>query len=281
MASIEMALTERLMRLFLWGLTYSTPPNVTPMVNRNAPLASGFVVPLAEGLEGIPFDRGFIEHKLEISLERLGVDRVAFYLSHAPDDETPVEQTIEGFAAVIESGQVEHIGCCNVNARQLVEYLDTAERLGMPGFEWVQNGFSLLTPTADRELRAVCKERGLGYTPFSPLAGGVLTGKYKRGEPFPEGTRMALRPEGHADLLTESVYDALEKLAEVAAQHNVSVASLALAWVMGHPDCTAPVVGPSRTAPHLPHIADAMALKLTEGEHAQLTAWFEEATNPA
>lgn len=240
-------------------------------------IATKVAPPYAEGLEGVRFDRAFVETKLHTSLERLGLERVTFYLSHAPDEQTPIEATMEGFAAVVEAGLARHIGCCNVGARELVEALEAADRLGVTGFEWVQNGFSLLTPDDDHEVRAICRERGLGYTPFSPLAGGVLTGKYKRGEPFPEGTRMALRPEGHADLLTGPVYDALDQLGDAAAQRGVSSGGLALAWIMAHPDVTAPVVGPSRAAPHLHHVREAMKLKLTEEEHAQVSAWFEAA----
>jgi aryl-alcohol dehydrogenase-like predicted oxidoreductase len=121
----------------------------------------------------------------------------------------------------------------------------------------------------------VCRERSLAYTPFSPLGGGVLTGKYRRGEPFPEGTRMALRPEGHAALMTDSVYAALDRLRDAAAARGVSCGELALAWVLAHPDCTAPVVGPSRTALHLGHVAEALEIALAADEHARLAALFE------
>jgi len=225
-------------------------------------------------LAGAAFDRAYIVRKFETSLDRLGVAGVTFYLSHAPDDHTPIEATLEGFAAVVESGGATHIGCCNVTAAQLVEALEASERLGLPAFEWVQNGFSLLAPGADREVRAMCRERGLGYTPFSPLAGGVLTGKYRRGEPFPEGTRMALRPEGHAELMTDAVHDALDRLRAAAADRDVSCGALALAWIMAHPDCDAPVVGPSRSAPHLGHVAEALRLQRDRADHAEIERWF-------
>ena len=238
-------------------------------------IATKVAPPIVDGVDRTPFDRTYIEKKLATSLERLGVDRVTFYLSHSPDETTPIAATVEGFAAAIESGRVAHVGCCNVSAATLVEALEAAERLGVPGFEWVQNGFSLLSPNDDREVRAVCRERSLGYTPFSPLAGGVLTGKYRRGEPFPEGTRMALRPEGNAALMTDSVYAALDRLRDAAAARGVSCGGLALAWVIAHPDCTAPVVGPSRAAPHLGHVAEALEIALAADEHARLAALFE------
>jgi len=240
-------------------------------------IATKVAPPYVDGLKNTPFDRCFIEEKIDISLERLGVGQVTFYLSHAPDDETPIEETLQGFAAVIESGKVMHIGCSNVSAVQLQAALEVSERLGIPAFEWVQNSFNLLSPNGDREVRAICRERGLGYTPFSPLAGGVLTGKYKRGKPFPDGTRMALRPEGIDEFLTDKVYDALDQLAEAATARGVSTGTLALAWLLAHPDCTAPVVGPRRAAPHLQHAAKALEVSLSGEEFARISSWFAAA----
>jgi len=240
-------------------------------------IATKVAPPETPGKDDACFDRAYIETKLEQSLERLGLAKVCFYLSHEPDRTTPIEDTMEGFASVVEAGKVQHLGCCNVGKTELTEALDASERLGLPGFEWVQNGFSLLTPGADSEIRAVCRERGLGYTPFSPLAGGVLTGKYQRGQPFPSGTRMALRPEGFENLLTNSTHDALDELRSFAAVHDVSCGAVALAWIIAHDDCSAPVVGPSRTAPHLGHVKEALAIELSEEDHARLTGWFENA----
>jgi aryl-alcohol dehydrogenase-like predicted oxidoreductase len=246
-------------------------------LTREVRIATKVAPPTADGVDGTRFDRAYIERKLQTSLERLGLEQVTFYLSHAPDKTTPIEETVEGFAAVIDAERVGHVGCCNVGADELIEALNGAERLGVPGFEWVQNSFSLLSPNDDREVRAVCQERGLGYTPSSPLAGGVLTGKYRRGEPFPEGTRMALRPEAVGELMTDAMHDALDELRGAAAARDVSCGGLALAWVIAHPECTAPIVGPSRTAPHLGHVAEGLKLALTADEHARFASWFEAA----
>jgi len=249
--------------------------SLSPEVRARLHVCTKVAPPWADGPRGVPFDRKYIEHKMETSLERLGVDSVTFYMPHAADEDTPIEATLEGFAAVVESGRARHLGCSNYTAAQLREALEASERLGLPSFEWVQNGFNLLTPDGDREVRAICRERGMGYTPFSPMAGGVLTGKYKRGQPFPEGTRMALRPEGNEELLTEKVFDALDELGAEADRYKVTSASLCLAWIMNHPDCTAPVVGPRRTAPHLGHVGRAMELALSGGEHSRITGLFK------
>lgn len=227
---------------------------------------------------GAPLDSSYIEGKLEQSLERLGVESVEFYMAHAPDDDTPIEDTVSGFASVVDSGRARHVGVCNVDAPGLLAALDAADRLGVPGYRWVQNGFSLLAPEEDRELRAVCRDRQIGYTPFSPLAGGVLTGKYRRGEAFPPDTRMALRPEGHDKLLTSAVHDAIDRLRAAAEGRGVSCAALALAWVIAHPDVAAPVVGPSRTAPHLGHVSEALGVTLDPADHAEIGEWFAAAS---
>jgi aryl-alcohol dehydrogenase-like predicted oxidoreductase len=240
-------------------------------------IATKVMPPSLEGINGGRFDRRYIEQRLATSLERIGRERVCLYLSHAPEPATPIEETLEGFAAVVQSGRVGHVGCCNVTPQQLLDALDSPQRLGVAGFEWVQNGFSLLSPAQDREVRAICRERGLGYTPFSPLAGGVLSGKYRRGEPYPPGSRLDLRPEGVGERLVGPVYDALDKLKHFAAARGVSCAALSLAWVISHADCTAPVVGPSGTRPHLGHVAEAFDIKLTPEEHLLLAGWFETA----
>ncbi len=240
-------------------------------------IATKVAPPRSDGIADARFDRRYIERKLDTSLERLGQRQVTFYLAHAPDPETPIEETVEAFAAVVESGRAAHVGCCNMGPEQLIEALDAAERLGVGGFEWVQNSYSLLSPSEDREVRAVCRERGLGYTPYSPLAGGVLTGKYRRGEPFPAGSRMALRPDGISERMSEAVHNALDQLRGAAAAREVSCGALSLAWMISHPECNAPIVGPSRTAPHLGHVAEALSVELTADEHALFTSWFESA----
>jgi 1-deoxyxylulose-5-phosphate synthase len=224
------------------------------------------------GEEGVPFDETYVSRSLARSLERLGRNRVALFMAHAPCAVTPVGQTVEAFAGVVESGRAGLIGICNVGPDQLRGFLDEAERRGMPGFTWVQNGFSLLSPEDDYEVRAICHERNLVYSPFSPLAGGVLAGKYRRGQPFPPDSRMALRPEGRS--LSEKTHDALDLLHAMANVRGASCAAVALAWIFGHPDCAAPVAGPSRSAPHLAHIAEALAIELTEKERADLTRAF-------
>jgi aryl-alcohol dehydrogenase-like predicted oxidoreductase len=210
------------------------------------------------------FDLAFIEPIVEGSLARLGVDRVDWLLTHAPDDDTPVERTLEALASIRESGRCSHIGACNLDARRLSEAVEAAERMGIGGYELVQNGYSLLQPDGEAEVRRLCGEHDLAFTAYSPLAGGVLTGKYRPHERPPAGTRLDLRPDGFDALLTPAVYDAIGVLAKEAEARGVSTGAIALAWLISHEEVTASIIGPARSAPHLRLAAEVLGIDLDE-----------------
>jgi aryl-alcohol dehydrogenase-like predicted oxidoreductase len=148
---------------------------------------------------GDPDDRGLsrerILREIEGSLERLRTDRLDLYLTHEPDPETPIEETLRAFDELVRAGKIRAFGASNVDEAQLVEALETSDRLGLARYGWVQNEYSLLERGPEDGILSVCEREGLGFTPFSPLAGGWLTGKYRRGEAYPAGSRMTLRPE--------------------------------------------------------------------------------------
>jgi aryl-alcohol dehydrogenase-like predicted oxidoreductase len=225
---------------------------------------------------GDPGDRGLSHERIlreaEGSLGRLGVDHLDLYLTHAPDPATPIEETLGALDELVSAGKVRAIGASNLDAQQLEEALETSERLGLARFEWVQNEFSLLEQQAGGVL-AVCEREGLGFTPFSPLGGGWLTGKYRRGEGYPAGSRMTLRPEPYAELATEGTFDALEAFEAAATERGVEPATLAIAWVLGDPRVTAVVVGPRRTE-HLESALRALELRLAPAERDELAELF-------
>jgi aryl-alcohol dehydrogenase-like predicted oxidoreductase len=227
---------------------------------------------------GDPADRGLsrerILRQIEGSLERLGVERVDLYLIHAPDPDTPLEETLGAFDELVRAGKVGAIGASNVDRAYLEEALAISEREGFVRFGWVQNSYSLLERDAENGVLAFCAERGLGFTPFSPLAGGWLTGKYGRGRPYPEGSRMTLRPEPYLELENEAVHRGLERLAAAATERGVDTATLAFAWLFSNPDVTAVVVGPRR-AEHLEPARRALGLELTSAERDEFGAYFE------
>ncbi len=223
-------------------------------------------------------DRGLsaarIRRQIETSLDRLGVDRVPLYLAHAFDPDTPQEETLAAFDGLVRSGTVGAVGASNITAEQLAEALELSALEGLTRYEWVQNAFSLLEQGDRETIFSICREHGLGYTPFSPLAGGWLTGKYRRGEEPPPGSRMTLRPEGSEGYRTAGTFDALEALEATAEEHGVSMAGLALAWLLHLPELTAIVVGPN-TVDQLAPVREALGLRLDEDAVRRIGGLFE------
>jgi aryl-alcohol dehydrogenase-like predicted oxidoreductase len=161
----------------------------------------------------------------------------------------------------------------NLDGTGLEQALETSTRLGLARFGWAQNEYSLLRRDVERDVLPICEREGLGFTPFSPLAGGWLTGKYRRGEAYPSGSRMTLRPDPYADLENEETFHGLEAFAAAAADLGVEPATLAVAWVLGHPQVTSVVVGPRRPEQLTTAIA-ATELELTSRERDELAGLF-------
>jgi aryl-alcohol dehydrogenase-like predicted oxidoreductase len=215
-----------------------------------------------------------IRRQVETSLKRLGVERVALYLAHDFDPETPPEETLQVFDDLMRAGKIGAIGASNFTGEQLAEALELSALEGLPRYEWAQNGFSLLEQGDRESVFSVCREHGLGYTPFSPLAGGWLTGKYRRDEAPPAGSRMTLRPEPYEGYSSDRVFDALEALEAEASARGVSMAGLALAWLLSLEEVTAIVVGPNQPD-HLAPAVEALSISLTPTERDSLTEVFQ------
>jgi len=217
--------------------------------------------------------RARIRRQIETSLQRLGVERIALYMAHDFDPGTPHEETLSTFGELVHAGKVGAVGASNFTAEQLAEAIEISELEGLTRYEWVQNSFSLLDQGDAESVFAVCHEHGLGYEAFGPLAGGWLTGKYRRGQPFPEGSRMTQRPESYLGYATDAVFDALESLEREALGRGVSMAGLAIAWLLGIPEITAVVVGPTRVE-YLEPVREALSLELTSAELEHLRGLF-------
>jgi aryl-alcohol dehydrogenase-like predicted oxidoreductase len=214
---------------------------------------------------GTPGDTGLaperIRRQLASSLERLGVDRVDFYLAHEPDPSVPLEETVACFAALQEEGLVAAWGLSNFD---LADVRATTPAL-------VQNSFSLLDRADEADVLPYCRAHGIPYVPFGPLAGGWLTGKYRRGEPFPEGSRMTQRPGPYERYVDARVFDGLEALERDAAERGVATAALAFAWVLHR--CDGAVCGPNRAA-HLDPVFEAMQIELTDDDVDRIGGFF-------
>ena len=217
---------------------------------------------------GDPTDKGLapkrIRRELRGSLERLGLERVDVYLIHEPDPETPLEDTLATFDELVREGLVSAVGASNVD----VEYLER----GLDRFEWVQNSYSLLDRQAE-DVLAFCARAGVRFAAYGPLAGGWMTGKYRRGEAPPTGSRMTLRPEPYERFRTDRTFDALDALAAAARERGVDTATLALAWLLADDRVTSVIVGPRRPE-HLEPVRAALELPLTPAERDELGALF-------
>ncbi|MDX6401343.1 MAG: hypothetical protein QOF27_1949 [Gaiellaceae bacterium] len=211
--------------------------------------------------------RARMTRQLESSLERLGVNRVDVYLAHAFDSEVPVNELVGTFEGLADVSLIRAWGVSNFNADQLRSLLEA----GKPAV--VQNSYSLLDRADEQGVVQLCVAFGIAYAPFGPLAGGWLTGKYKRDELAPEGSRMAMRPGPYKHLRNEETFAALDRFAEVATRRGVDPATLALAWLLAQQHVTAVVVGPRRPDQLEPALA-ALEHGVSQAEAEELAALF-------
>ena len=200
-----------------------------------------------------------IYRQLEASLDRLDLDYVDVYLAHEFDPVVPVGETMAAFDELQSAGRVGAYGVSNFDAPQLAAALAS----GSP--QAIQNEHSLLARADERAVIPLCAREQVAYMVFSPLAGGWLTGKYRRGEPFPAGSRMTQRPEPYAPFRSDATFDWLERLEGIAREDGRSMAGLALAWLLADERVTQVVVGPNRPE-HLQPVREALERPLTDAQ---------------
>ncbi|HKE17437.1 MAG TPA: aldo/keto reductase [Kofleriaceae bacterium] len=244
-----------------------------PAVRDRLVLSTKVFNPVGPGPNQRGLSRLHIVRQVEASLSRLRTDRLDLYLIHEPDPDTPIEETLRALDDLVRAGKVLYIGASNIEAWRLALARAASDAGGLARFEWVQNSYSLLDRTAEVEMFPLCAARHIGFTAFSPLAGGWLTGKYRSGQPYPDGSRMTLRPEPYAHLASARVFGALDQLAAAARARGASMSALALAWVLRHPRVDAAIIGP-RTAAHLESALTALDIALTDDEAGQIAALF-------
>lgn len=205
----------------------------------------------ASPVDDDPTHRGasarWITEEVENSLRRLGTDRIDLYQQHYPDAEVPLEETLEALDGLVRAGKVREIGNSNFNADQLKEADAISAKQGWARFVSAQNELSLLRRKAADELLPVCSELGLGFLPYFPLASGLLTGKYRRGEEPPEGTRMRAWGSGFSERqLTDKNFDRVDALTRWAEARGHSILDLAFAWLLAHDPVSSVIAGATR-----------------------------------
>jgi aryl-alcohol dehydrogenase-like predicted oxidoreductase len=230
-----------------------------------------------------PNDRGLsrvhILAAVEASLQRLGTDFIDLYQLHWPDDGAPIEETLETLDVLVRKGAVRYIGCSNFPAWKLVEALWVSDRLGLAKFVSCQPHYNLLHRAEfEDELEPACRKYGLGVIPYSPLAGGFLTGKYHRGEAAPAGSRGASSHRMLAYMQAERPWATLDQLRLLGEARGKTVSQMALGWLLTRPSVTSPIIGP-RSMVQLMDNLGAVGLRLEPAELASLemlTAWRKE-----
>jgi aryl-alcohol dehydrogenase-like predicted oxidoreductase len=228
-------------------------------------LSSKVFNPVGPGPNDRGLSRRHIARQIDASLSRLRTDRLDLYLIH--------DETCRALDALIRSGKVLYIGASNIEAWRLARALWISDRESLNRFEWVQNSYSLLDRSAEREVFPLCADQGLGFTAFSPLAGGWLTGKYQVKGSYPPGSRMTLRPEPYRHLEGDAVFRGLSALAEEARSRSVDISTLALAWMLQNPVVTAAIIGPRRP-PHLDTAVAALKVGLSADDAERIAGFF-------
>jgi aryl-alcohol dehydrogenase-like predicted oxidoreductase len=186
--------------------------------------------------------RDYIRQAVDASLRRLRTDWIDLYQYHRPDGITPIEETLGALEELVYEGKVRFIGSSNLDARQIVEADDVAKDRGWPRFVSAQNEYSFLQRAAEEELLPTAERLGIGVLPYFPLASGLLTGKYRRGQPAPAGTRLALRPER----LTDDAFDKVEALESYAQSHGVSLLEVAIGGLAAQPAIASVIAGATK-----------------------------------
>ena len=208
----------------------------------------------AKQREGL--SRRWIMQACEDSLRRLGVDHIDLYQAHYIDPLVPIEETMSAFTDLVRQGKVRYLGCSNYSAWRIMESLWASDRNGLERYVSLQPEYHLLDPArghVEEELAPMCVQHGLGIIPYSPLAGGLLTGKYRRDEPLPESVRADENAERR---FTDRNWEIIETLVAVADDEGVSPAHAAVDWLRSRPGVTAPIVGANRPEQLLQTIGD-------------------------
>lgn len=217
----------------------------------------------------------YVREAVERSLRDLNVEKIDLYQIHRPDTNTPIAETLGALGELVKEGKVIEIGCSNFTA-SLLEEADRAVADGAPKFVSVQNNYNLLHRDDEKDAIPECEKLGLSYLPYFPLASGLLTGKYVRGEAPPEGTRLNRWGDRAQGSLTDANFDIVDALSEWAKDHGHSVLELAIAWLIAKPYVGSVIAGATKPE-QVSANAAAAEWALTPAEVAEIESVVEKA----
>ena len=198
---------------------------------------------MSEGPNQAGNSRQHIMTEVENSLRRLSTDYIDLYQIHFTDANTPIEETLRALDDLVRQGKVRYVGCSNFMSWQVCEAVWTSRTLGLTSFVSVQPKYSMLDRQIEAELAPFCREYGVGILPYFPLANGFLTGKYRRGQPAPPGTRLG---EGDRGMFSDANFDILEGLESFAEERGHTILELAFAWLLANPAVSSVIAGATK-----------------------------------
>jgi aryl-alcohol dehydrogenase-like predicted oxidoreductase len=227
---------------------------------------------MGPGPNDMGLGRKHILSQVKKSLERLQVDYIDLYQIHGRDPTTPIEETMGAMNDLVRSGLVRYIGCSNLNAWEVMKANSIADRHDWPRFESVQSYYTVAGRDIEREVVPMLRDQGLGLLVWSPLAGGFLSGKYRKGDKAPEGARRSVFNFPPVDL--DRAYPILDAMREISEVHQVSEARVALAWLLSRDFVTSVIVGAKTTAQLIDDLG-AASLRLSDEEIKRLDGLSE------
>jgi len=233
-------------------------------------LATKFAMPMGKGPDMKGGSRRYVMNAVEASLRRLQTDYIDLYQMHSPDPDTPIEETLGALDDLVTQGKVRYIGNSNFSGWQIADADWIARNAHRNRFVSAQNNYSLLERRVEHEVNPACTRFGLGMLPFFPLASGLLTGKYRRGEAPPEGTRLAAWGSRGAAALNDKNFDRIDALSGWAAERGHGMLELAFAWLLGNPVVSSVIAGATKPEQVAANAATA-GWKLTADEVAEVS----------
>ena len=239
-------------------------------------VATKFVIATGDGTNDRGASRYHMMNQVEKSLRRLKNDYIDLFYVHRWDPKTPVEETLRGLDDLVRMGKVRYVGCSDFAAWQLARGNAIAELRGWSTFVAIQSEYHLLERYVEREVLPYCQAHNVGFVPYYPLAGGFLTGKYKRGEPAPEGTRGEFSAQVQ-QYMQDPYYDTVDRLQSWAQARDHGLNELAQAWLLAQPQVSSVITGATRLE-HVQSNVKAIEWKLSADEVEEVNALLEPAT---